>query len=165
MKNINFYFDNQETSIKDVYNEIEVKLDNESYSIFSVKGGGNCCLISNSGIEIFFDNETKRIGGLGGYIGKIQNFGQVLTNKPNDNGILCVKNEDDFVPNIAYSFNFNSDIIYDKVNHILLFGKYDDNVPVYKFLKNAYVQLGNDGALSAIFIDDIYLQSEKEIEK
>lgn len=165
MRNIKFYFDNNKNSTSEIYNEIEVKFDTENLSIFSVKGGGNCCLVSESGIEIFFDKDTKKISGLGGYIGEIQNFGQVSTTFNNQEGFLCVENNEDIVPVVAYTFKFSNDVIYDKVNNILLFGNYNKNLPVLKFLKNAYAQLDESGSLSSILISNINLQLGKEKER
>lgn len=164
MRNIKFYFNNKEDKQTfDAYNNIDVKMDNESYSIFSVNGGGNCCLISDSGIEIFFDLESKRVGGLGGYLGSINNFKQTNISffSSNQEGIVYVDNNEEFIPGVAYSFNFNDDILYDKTNKILLFGSYDEKLPIYKFLKNAYAQINNDGLLSAILVTDISVNLEK----
>lgn len=164
MRNIKFSFnDKEDRQTYNTYNNIDVKMDNESYSIFSINGGGNCCLISDSGIEIFFDLESKRVGGLGGYLGSINNFkpSNISLSTANQEGIIYVDNNDEFIPGVAYSFSFNDDILYDKANKILLFGSYNEQLPTYKFLKNAYAQIDNGGSLSAILVTDISLDFEK----
>ena len=72
MKKIKFKVDSKDKKIIDVYSQIKVKY--EDLTINSFNGGGDGLLVADSGIEILFDIETKRVGAFGGYIGDISKF-------------------------------------------------------------------------------------------
>ena len=43
---------------------------------------------------------------------------------------------------------------YGKKQNIILFGKYNKKLPIYKFFENAYVQLNEENSLTSIVITD-----------
>ena len=52
----------------------QIKVKYDDLTINSYKGGENGLLVADSGVEISFDTETKRVGAIGGYIGDISRF-------------------------------------------------------------------------------------------
>lgn len=163
MRKIKFKLDNKQNII-DIYSNIRIKY--EDLSISSINGGGNCSFVAESGIEVSFDSETKRVGALGGYIGELSRI-KNIDFKLKDNYktlILCVDDKLEYNPGVAYSFKFSNDVRYDKNRNTLLFGNYLSERELYQIFNNAFIQLNEENELTAIIITEINLNKEKDID-
>lgn len=145
MRKIKFKFKEYDnTKLKNVYSEIEIKYNQEYKCLYSVNGGGNGMLeIENSNVIINFDLETKRVCGIGGYIGDLDLIPKVSFRIINSqkSGLLSVNADENFINGVAYVFSFNQDVKYDSKHRILIFGEFNDKYATYQILKNVYIQL------------------------
>lgn len=161
MRKIKFKID-ENNKIIGIYSNITIVYND--LHISSLNTGGNGALIADSGIELMFDTENKQITGLSGYIGDLSRLksSNITVNKSDGYCVLNIDNDEEYFPSIAYTFDFDNTVKYDKNKNILLFGDYKPKLKIYKMFKNAYVQLeGNE--LKSIIITDISLNITKEI--
>lgn len=155
MKEIYFKTDDNISSIK-AYENIVVKYQDKS--LFSINGGGNGILIADSGLELFFDLETKHIGGIGGYLGDLSSYisTNINLNENQESAVLYFDSKEEFLGAVAYSFRFNKNIQYDFINSILVFGEYVPNKKLFKIFKNAFVQLSEQQELLCVLITGLF---------
>lgn len=158
MKKIGFYIETPAEKELSVYQSIYIFYNGEDKCLASIGGGGDCFLrIGCAYVGLSFDAKSGRIGEVSDLLGELKKIKRRCLSKPRNytEKILCVKSGETFVPGAVYNINIDSIILYDSANNILQLGQFNPNLVAYKFLKNAYAQLTDDGQLIGILLTDI----------
>ncbi len=145
----------------------DVKVDYQDFSLFCKSDIGGCSLVSDSGLELEFDVNSKQIGGIGGYIGVLPKpqLLDIQIHPNNKSCVLVIDDNEEYWSGIGYTFKFNPAVKYDKEKSILLFGEYSQENEIYQLLENAFVQLDEKMQLKSVIITDIELKKENSFEK
>jgi len=143
-----------------VYHDIQVTCVSEGDGVSGLvcNGGGNCTLCTGIAyIGLDFDIESRRIGGISGFLGKLKNCEVKSMEKPHkfQDVMLYVNSNENFLQGIGYSFAMPKHLYYDGKNKILQFGQCDGEKSYLRFLKNAYAQLDAEGHMKGFLITDI----------
>ncbi len=149
--------ENEEQRVVETYHAVKVSYIKEDKALISLRGGGNCFLCTGCAyINFSFDLESKRIGGIGDFLGDLDKLKkkEVIFAETIREGILYVESLEELQAGAGYDLSLNGLIYYDSKNKILQLGKYDKSMELLKILGNVYVQI-QENLIQGILITEI----------
>jgi hypothetical protein len=141
----------------DIYLDIKVIYVAQDSALKSLGGGcGTLLMFNETALGLGFDAESRRVCGVGDYLGDIKKIQKGIIVKPKkfSSGILYVVSDEVFNEGCGYRCDIDKTILFDERNNNLQIGIFDQQKLCYRFLKNAYCQIENC-ELQGIIITDI----------
>ena len=141
--------------LSEVYNDIEVKYSETDKCLCTPQGNCDGMLgVGGTGVILCFDIESKRVGGVTGYIGDLEKVEAVDVPEiiKYRDGLLLLDSSEVFAKGIAYEFDFHGLAKCDVKRKSMILGQFNFSQEIYRVLKNVYIQLDKNGALEAIMV-------------